>query len=129
MLFGDLFRAFSPWRAFRFPGLAAVPASGWGRYPGAIALLAFTWIELVSGWGEDPARLVTAALGYTGYTLAMQVVFGTETWSERGEGFAVYFNLFSRLSIWERRDGVIGVRPPLGGLPRLDADRRAPCSS
>ena len=58
----------------------------------------------------------------------MQVIFGTETWSQRGEGFAIYYNLFSRLSIWERRDGVIGVRPPLGGLPRLDR-RRAPCSS
>ncbi len=119
LLFGDLFRAFSPWRAFEFKGLRPYPER-LGRYPGAIALLLFTWIELVSGWGEDPVRLVTVALVYTGYTLVMQVIFGTETWSKRGEGFAIYYNLFSRLSIWERRDGVIGVRPPLGGLPRLE---------
>jgi hypothetical protein len=119
MLFGDLFRAFSPWRAFRFPGLRPYPER-LGRYPGAIALLAFTWIELVSGWGEDPERLITAALVYTGYTLAMQVVFGTETWTRRGEGFSIYFNFFSRLSIWETRDRLVGVRPPLGGLPRLE---------
>jgi hypothetical protein len=50
----------------------------------------------------------------------MQALFGTEQWTRRGEAFAVYFNLFSRMSIWERRDRVIGVRPPLGGLPRLD---------
>ena len=118
VLFGDLFRVLSPWRAFRFPGRRPYPER-WGRYPAAIALLAFTWIELVSGWGEDPALLVSIALGYTAYTLAMQVLFGTETWSERGEGFAVYFNFFSRISPWERRDGVIGLRPPLGGLPRL----------
>jgi hypothetical protein len=50
----------------------------------------------------------------------MQAVFGTETWSRNGEAFAVYFNLFSRISIWETRDRVVGLRPPLGGLPRLD---------
>jgi hypothetical protein len=120
VLFGDLFRVFSPWRAVPFPGLRPYPER-WGRYPAAIALLAFTWVELVSGWGEDPALLVTVALLYTAYTLAMQAVFGTETWSQRGEGFAVYFNLFSRMSVWERRGREIGLRPPLGGLPRLDA--------
>jgi hypothetical protein len=120
VLFGDLFRVFSPWRAVPFPGLRPYPER-WGRYPAAIALLAFTWLELVSGWGEDPALLVTVALLYTAYTLAMQAVFGTETWSQRGEGFAVYFNLFSRMSVWERRGREIGLRPPLGGLPRLDA--------
>ena len=51
----------------------------------------------------------------------MQAVFGTEAWSRNGEGFAVYFNFFSRISIWETRDREVGVRPPLGGLPRLDA--------
>jgi len=78
-------------------------------------------VELVSGWGEDPVDLTTAAVVYTVYTLAMQALFGTEEWTRRGEAFAVYFNLFSRLSIWETRDRVVGLRPPLAGLPRLDA--------
>ncbi|HTE61505.1 MAG TPA: fenitrothion hydrolase, partial [Solirubrobacteraceae bacterium] len=86
----------------------------------AIALLGFTWVELVSGWGEVPGDLTTAAVVYTVYTLVMQAVFGTETWTRRGEAFAVYFNLFSRLSVWETRNRVVGLRPPLGGLPRLD---------
>jgi hypothetical protein len=119
VLFGDVFRAFSPWRAIRLPGVRPYPER-WGRYPAAIALLGFTWIELVSGWGETPADITTAAVGYTVYTLVMQAVFGTETWTRNGEAFAVYFNLFSRLSIWETRDREVGVRPPLGGLPRLD---------
>ena len=38
----------------------------------------------------------------------------------RGDAFGVYFNLFSRLSPWERRDGVLYLRPPLGGAPRWD---------
>ncbi len=119
VLFGDLFRVFSPWRVVRFAGIRPYPER-WGRYPAALALLGFTWVELVSGWGEAPHTLAAAALAYTVYTLAAQFVFGTETWSRRGEGFAVYFNLLSRLSVWERREGEIGVRPPLGGLPRLD---------
>lgn len=119
VLFGDLFRAFSPWRAIRLPGIRPYPER-WGRYPAAAALLVFTWIELVSGWGEDPVALTHAAVGYTVYTIAMQALFGTETWTRNGEAFAVYFNLFARLSIWETRDRVVGVRPPLGGLARLD---------
>jgi hypothetical protein len=50
----------------------------------------------------------------------MQAVFGTEAWTRNGEAFAVYFNLFSRLSVWETRNGVVGLRPPLSGLPRLE---------
>ena len=119
VLFGDVFRAFSPWRAIRLPGFRPYPER-WGRYPAALALLGFTWIELVSGWGETPADLTTAAVVYTVYTLVMQAVFGTETWTRRGEAFAVYFNLFSRVSVWETRERVVGLRPPLGGLPRLD---------
>jgi hypothetical protein len=121
-LFGDLFRAFSPWRAIRLPGLRPYPER-WGRYPAALALLGFAWIELVSGWGEVPGDLTTAAIVYSAYTLVMQAIFGTEAWSRNGEAFAVYFNLFSRLSVWETRDRVVGLRPPLGGLPRLDPRR------
>ncbi len=91
-----------------------------GRWPAAIGLLVFTWIELCSGWGEDPALLVTAALGYTVLTLVAQVVFGVETWTRYGETFAVYYNLFSRIAPFETRERVVGVRPPLSGLPHLD---------
>jgi hypothetical protein len=123
VLFGDVFRAFSPWRAIGrllpSKGLRPYP-EGLGRYPAAAGLLVFTWIELASGWGEAPATLVTAALGYTVLTLIAQIVFGVETWTRYGEAFAVYYNLFSRMSPFETRERVVGVRPPLTGLPRLD---------
>ncbi len=119
VLFGDVFHALSPWRAIRLPGIRPYPER-WGRYPAALALLGFAWIELVSGWAEVPGDLTTAAVVYTIYTLAMQVVFGTEAWTRNGEAFAVYFNLFSRMSVWETRDRVVGLRPPLAGLPRLE---------
>jgi len=36
-----------------------------GRWPAAAGLLVFTWIELVSGWGEEQRMLAFAVLGYT----------------------------------------------------------------
>lgn len=123
ILFGDLFRAFSPWRAIGrvLPSLERPYPERFGRWPAAAGLLAFTWIELVSGWGDHPATLVTAALAYTVLTLAAQCVWGVERWSRNGEAFSVYYNLFSRMSIFETRGGVLGVRRPLSGLARLDA--------
>jgi len=130
LLFGDVFRAFSPWRAIgratgallghRAPAPHPYPAR-LGRWPAAAVLLIFAWIELVGRWDSVPRTLASAALGYTVITLAAQAIWGTETWSRRGEGFAVYFNLFSRISVFEARGGVLGLRPPLGGLPSLDA--------
>ena len=122
-IFGDVFKAFSPWRAIGrllpSEGLRPYPEK-LGRWPAALGLLIFTWIELCSGWGEDPALLVTASLGYTILTLVAQVVFGVETWTRYGETFAVYYNLFSRIAPFETRERVVGVRPPLSGLPHLD---------
>jgi hypothetical protein len=132
-LFGNIFAALSPWRAIgRAAGWAVTRARGGrppshrpyperlGRWPAALGILAFTWIELASEWSEDPRMLAVAILGYTVITLAAQAVFGVETWTRRGEAFAVYFDLFARISPFERRDGVVGVRPVLSGLPRLD---------
>jgi len=46
---------------------------------------------------------------------------GVEAWSRYGETFSVYFNLFARISAFETRERVVGLRPPLAGLPRLDS--------
>ena len=128
VLFGDVFRAFNPWRAM---GRATGAALGrrapvhrpyperLGRWPAALGLLAFAWIELVSEWAVLPRTVASVAVGYTIVTLAAQAVWGVETWTRRGEAFSVYFNLFARLSPFETRDGVVGLRPLLGGLPRL----------
>ncbi len=142
-LFGDVFRAFNPWRALGRAGGwllgrgrgrgrgesddAPAPRAGrraypaaLGRWPAAAGLLAFTWIELVSGWGELPRTLAIVITVYTVATLAGQAIYGVETWSARGETFSVYFGLLARISVFETRERTVGVRPLLAGLPRLD---------
>ena len=47
-------------------------------------------------------------------------LYGVEAWIGRGEAFSVYFNLFSRISPFERRGREVGVRRPLSGLTCFD---------
>jgi hypothetical protein len=130
VLFGNVFRAFNPWLAIgravgwiarggRLEG--ALPYPDWlGRWPAAAGLIAFTWLELVAAGGATPRHVATAALLYTSVTFLGMGLFGVETWSRRGEAFSVYFELFSRMSVFERRGGEIFLRPPLAGLTRLE---------
>ena len=75
-------------------------------------------MELAYTNGDDPSTLAIAALVYTAITLVAIACFGTETWISRGEAFSVYFNLFSRISAVEVRDGRLGLRAPLCALTR-----------
>jgi hypothetical protein len=131
VLFGDVFRAFNPWRslAVALSTVARPLARGWtvrsyperlGRWPAAVGILAFAWLELAYPPTErtDPSQLALIALAYALVQLAGMAVYGIEPWSRRGDAFGVYFNLFARLSPWERRDGVLYLRPPLAGAPR-----------
>lgn len=126
-LFGDVYTAFSPWRAIgrlletvtRRRDFRPYP-EGLGRWPAALGLLFFTWVELVSGWAIEPRTIAILATIYTVYTLAAQWIYGSDVWNHRGEAFGVYFNFFARLSIFETRDRVVGIRPLLGGLTSLD---------
>jgi len=130
-IFGDLFRPFNPWRAvgrvagagFRAvagqrPAHLAYPEA-LGRWPAAIGLIAFVWLEVIYGSsggvavGLDPHAAGIAALIYSVYTLAMMALFGVEKWCQRGEIFSVYFGMFSQLGIFAVRDGQLGRRRPL----------------
>ena len=128
VFFGDVFRAFNPWRAVgRLVGASfarsapePLPYPAWlGRWPAAVGLLAFAWIELVSASGDQPGSLAVATLIYSVITWFAMALYGVESWIARGEAFSVYFNLYSRLSIIERRENQLGLRPPLSGVTRL----------
>jgi hypothetical protein len=129
---GDVFPPFSPWRAIgRSVGGIFKAISGqrplhldypeWlGRWPAAVGLVAFVFLEVVYGEGSisgglTPHDTAVAALAYSVFTLAMMSLFGTEEWSRKGETFSVYFNMFSQLSIFEMRDGRLGRRKLFSG--------------
>jgi hypothetical protein len=134
VLFGDVFRAFNPWRAIgRAVGWVAGKAARGslpaplayperlGHWPAALGVFAFAVLELVRSGGDEPETVALATLVYSALTFIAMALYGVEAWSARGEAYGVYFNLFSRIAPFEARDGVVGVRPPLSGLARLEA--------
>jgi len=132
VMLGDVFRLLNPWRALgkgagwlfgRFAGDEPAQPLEYperiGRWPAVLGLSAFAWLELASRSGNEPRSIAIAALVYTGATLIAMSLYGVDRWLERGEAFSVYFNLYARISPWERDGREVFLRPPLSGLPSL----------
>jgi hypothetical protein len=142
VVFGDVLRAFNPWRALgksaawagarvaRRPLPAALPyPERLGRWPAAVGLVLFVFLELDVNLLQEnlgvtaadiPEKVAIATLVYTGATLVAMSLYGVDAWIERGETFSVYFNLFSRISPFAVRERVLGIRRPLSGLAWLE---------
>jgi hypothetical protein len=136
VIFGNVFKLFNPWRAVGrvvgggFKLLAGQRAARLpyperlGRWPAAIGLMAFVWLEIVYGTsggvtvGLEPHAAGVAALVYSAYTMAMMALFGVEEWCERGEVFSVYFGMFSRLGCFGVSGGRLGRRRPLSAATK-----------
>jgi hypothetical protein len=84
-----------------------------------LGIAAFAWLELASANRDDPRLLAILALVYAAVQLVAMSVYGIETWTSRGDAFAVYFNLFSRISPLHWRRGELRLRPLLSGLTPL----------
>jgi hypothetical protein len=84
-----------------------------------VGIFGFATIELVYAGRDKPENLAIAILVYSAITFIGMALYGVERWMNRGEAFSVYFNLFSRISVFETRDGTVGLRKPLSGLPQL----------
>jgi hypothetical protein len=89
-----------------------------GLWPGALALLSFTWIELVSPTGTTLATLGAWLGGYVVVLLVGAFVVGDE-WFARADPFEVYATLVSHLSPWMVVDGRLRVVSPLRHLARV----------
>ncbi len=157
VLFGDVFRAFSPWRTVARmiaalvgrvrqmsrpeggsfsspPSTAPKDAPGslfgyprWlGVWPAVATLVGFGWLELVyvSPDRDRPSLLAGLAVGYFVVMVLGMLLFGVERWGDRADGFGVYFNLLSRMSVLSRDDqGYLCLRRPLSGLPGVPMRR------
>jgi len=128
VLFGNVWRVLSPWRAMadgaawaiaqagREPRALLPPPVGVGRYPAAAALFAFVALELAYQRPADPRVLGVAIALYTYWALGGMAIYGRDAWTRQGEGFAVAFSLLARIAPFAVRDGVVVLRWPLTGL-------------
>jgi hypothetical protein len=133
-LFGDVFRAFNPWRAVAravswtvrnvAPDSRLLQPSAYprwlGRWPAVVGILGFAWLELVYVDKDTPSTLAWLSVGYAVVQFAGMGRYGIEAWTSRGDAFAVYFNLFSRLSPLRWYRDRLELRPPLAGVTRLE---------
>jgi hypothetical protein len=73
-------------------------------------------LELAHPRPAYPRTLGVAIAIYSYWALAGMAVFGRDTWTRCGEGFAVAFGLLARIAPFTVRDGAIAVRWPLTDL-------------
>jgi hypothetical protein len=134
VLFGDVFRAFSPWRTcgrvlealvrrLRGSSGAEPPLRypTWlGNWPAVAGIVGFAWLELIYVERDNPSTLAALSLGYFVAMLLGMALFGVEEWGGSADAFGVYFNLLSKLSALVRgSDRAIYLRRPLSGLSDL----------
>src|SRR5262249_54127842 len=84
-----------------------------GVWPAVGLLLAVSWRELVFPSPGIPANIGWLAVGYSLLTWGGMILFGSDTWIERGEVFATFFSVFARLAPTEP---VIHEGSAVGGL-------------
>ena len=132
VLFGNVWRVLSPWRALADATVWAIELTGrparpvleptdqFGRYPAAAALFAYVALELAHPRPAYPRTLGVAIAIYSYWALAGMAVFGRDTWTRSGEGFAVAFGLLARMAPFTVREGRIAIRWPLTGLAGAD---------
>jgi hypothetical protein len=128
VLFGNVWRALSPWRAladgyvwaWELGGREARPLAAYperlGRWPASVMLFAFASLELAYSDPASPRALSFAIAVYTYVALFGMAAFGRETWAQSGEAFAVLFGLLARIAPLHVVDGRIRLRWPFTGL-------------
>jgi hypothetical protein len=135
LLFGDVFRLLSPWRAIgRAVGWAAARAGGdalpeplsyparLGHWPAALGILAFAICELCWAAALEPGPLAVLMLVYTVIQFVGMSLYGVEAWTRRGDAFGVWFGLLARLAPFGRRaDGWLVLRAPVAPAAGLTA--------
>ncbi len=133
-LFGNWFSVFNPWVSIarcvtRFAGGRLPDGLPWkrdypewlGRWPAAIGLFVFVLVELALPSKTDPSTLATLAIVYAIVQWIGMSFFGIDEWTEKGDAFAGYFELFGRIAPIGRNGKRLILRAPLTALPSLPA--------
>ena len=132
--FGDVFKAFSPWRTCARVMWALVRLvrrdrhvspplryPQWlGMWPAVAGIVGFAWLELIYVERDRPSLLAALSLGYFLVMVVGMALFGVEEWGGQADGFGAYFSLVSKLSALVRcDDGWVYLRRPLSGITSL----------
>ena len=131
VLVGDVFALVSPWRAAgRAVGWGAARLAGGlprpmayperlGRWPAAVGILLFAWIELAWTGRDSPQSLAIAALAYAAVMLVGMSCFGVEKWCRNADAFGVAFGLFALLAPLDWSGRRCRLRWPVAGALRM----------
>ena len=129
LVFGDVFRLLSPWRAIgRVVGWVVArvaPAEPLdyperlGRWPAMAGIFFFGIVELCWAAGREPQTLAILGLLYLVTMFVGMSLYGVEPWTRKADPFGVYFGIFASLAPVTRRDGVLYARPPVVGAIKL----------
>ncbi len=127
LVFGAVWRRLNPLRTLLLlgtrlglPGRGFVPLKGqtWrriGTYPAALALVAFTWLELVQPDNNTLLVLRWWWAAWVGVVLGGGILFGGR-WVTACDPFENYARLVSRASVWQGLDGRLALVNPLRNL-------------
>jgi hypothetical protein len=135
LVFGDIFRLLSPWRAVgRGVGWVANRFAGdtmpeplpyperLGRWPAAFVILGFAICELCWERATEPGPLAVVMLVYFVAMVVGMSLYGVEPWVRNADGFGVFFGLLATLAPTGRRDdGRLFARVPGTGAAKLAA--------
>jgi hypothetical protein len=134
LIFGDVWRLLSPWRALgRFVGWAGARFAGeggmpeplpypakLGRWPAAAVLFGFAICELCWATATEPGPLAILMILYFVAMLVGMSVYGVEAWTRNADGFAVLWTLIASLApIGRDEDGRLLLRAPGVGAANL----------
>ena len=143
VLFGDVFRAFNPWRAIgraRRWAWAGGPrdrdarpldvSRRLGRWPAVLGILGFAWLELAyMQQGRPQRQLAMLALGYAASSSWGWRSSGSRPGASAATPSASTSTSSAGCRLFDGRDRTLYLRPPLSGAPRWPLCRAAsPCS-
>ena len=93
------------------------------RWPAALGILAFAWVELSTSTATTRARSRSWRSLYAAVQLVGMSVYGIEPWPRNADAFGVYFGLFARSSPLHWRDARAVVRRAAGRRRRRSTPR------
>ncbi len=123
---GDVWALVNPWNAW-FAGAEALFGrlsldrrypERLGVWPAVALFLAFAWLELIWGEGEDPMSLARVVVMYSVVTWIGMFVYGRRMWLDHGEAFTAVFSTFSRFAVfaWRPETRTLVLRLPASAL-------------